>query len=486
MKTNSLKKILITLISLNLFACNGGGGSSSGGDTPSPTPSPSPTPVVVQPLTITQNVIPNLNKIGGHQMWYMIVNNPNSFAVNVLSSTDSVGKTNTNFRYDNANSVLPVNPTQYAMKYNNEVGNYSDCLTLFSQGTSNSLASGQSCAFKLDAQWNINTTVKTNFNFKMAYQFEYAGTTYIESIGCVAKPSWDIACLNDNQNLSFNLINESHLANDLVGVHIGNGTNFGGNIISMDGSTFWDTTTTNNVAYQYAINYNSVNNTYTKTLSNTYNGTQFNNQGYKGFNVTSTNGQNYYVQNYTQYGIMPLVPEDIYVWIYGMDGNIYSNNVVTGFSGQVFYELNQNTNNLIQIMTISNQVLRGVALNGNVWTQDKTTHEQYCYNKQNVYSKITMDLKGLSLYDVQVPTVNANGYYQLFINTTDYYNLYNNSQNVTLNYLVDVQNCNINKINYLAGSQGDFNNQYGLIVSADNGNSYIESFNQFSNGLNGN
>ncbi len=478
---DKFKKILITLSTLALVACNGGGGgSSSGGDTPSPTPSPSPTPVVVQPLTITQNIIPNLNKIGGHQMWYMIVNNPNSFDVNVLSSTDSGYKTTTNFRYDNANAVLPVNPTQYAMKYNNEVGNYSDCLTLFSQGTSNSLASGQSCAFKLDAQWNINTTVKTNFNFKMAYQFEYAGTTYIESIGCVAKPSWDIACLNDNQNLSFNLINESHLANDLVGVHIGNGTNFGGNIISMDGSTFWDTTTTNNVAYQYAINYNSVNNTYTKTLSNTYNGTQF-----SGNSAISTNGANYYSGNYNQYGIMPLVPGDLYAWIYGMDGNIYGSSFAYG-NDQIFYELNQTNNSLIQIIPVSNQFSKGVALNGNLWTQNKTTGEQYCYNKQGGYSKTTLDFKGLSLYDVQVPTVNANGYYQLFINTTDYYNLYNNSQNVTLNYLVDVQNCNINKINYLAGSQGDFNNQYGLIVSADNGNSYIESFNQFSNGLNGN
>jgi len=479
--SHKIKLLLIILLTLELVACNGGGGGgSSGGDTPSPTPSPSPTPVVVQPLTITQNVIPNLNKIGGHQMWYMIVNNPNSFAVNVLSSTDSVGKTNTNFRYDNANSVLPVNPTQYAMKYNNEVGNYSDCLTLFSQGTSNSLASGQSCAFKLDAQWDINTTGKTNFNFKMAYQFEYAGTTYIESIGCIAKPSWDIACLNDNQNLSFNLINESNLANDLRGAHIGNGTNFGGNIISMDGSTFWDTTTTKDVVSSYSVNYNSSNNTYVKTLTNTYNGTQSG-----GYSAVSTNGFNYYDGNYNQYGIMPLVPSDLYVWIYGMDGNIYGSSFAYG-NDQIFYELNQTNNSLIQIIPVSNQFSKGVALNGNLWTQNKTTGEQYCYNKQNGYSKTTMDLKGLSLYDVQVPTVNANGYYQLFINTTDYYNLYNNSQNVTLNYLVDVQNCNINKINYLAGSQGDFNNQYGLIVSADNGNSYIESFNQFSNGLNGN
>jgi len=73
-----LKTILITLSTLALAACNGGGGGSSGGNTPSPTPSPTPTPVIaVQPLEITQNIIPSLNKVGSHQIWYMIVKNPN-------------------------------------------------------------------------------------------------------------------------------------------------------------------------------------------------------------------------------------------------------------------------------------------------------------------------------------------------------------------------------------------------------------------------
>ena len=284
---NYPKTLLIALSTLALVACNGGGGGSSGGDAPSPTPTP-PAPVVVQPLTLTQKVlkdgviqdgIPSLNKIGSHQVWYLIVNNPNAFTVNY--SGDSP---NYNFQYDKANNT-PLDPTKYAMVYDGAIsGITTDCLT--DDGT---LSAGKSCVYKFEAQWAGNTTGKTNFNFNMSYLIRVNGdqTYYFESIGCVNNSY--TKCLSNNQNLQFNVINLSQKANDLTGYTAMN-NNLGGNIISMDGSTYWDGISVDRQASVYAINYNSATNTYNKVLTNTYTGGQFGGA----WASLNTNGSDYY------------------------------------------------------------------------------------------------------------------------------------------------------------------------------------------------
>lgn len=112
MKKINMKKTLIGLSSLFLLAaCNGGGGGGSGSnDTPTPTPTPSPTPAAMQALTFSQQYLDkngvmqngafSLNKVGGHQVWYMVVTNPNSFAVG-----------NDDFYFEE--SGVPINPTEY-------------------------------------------------------------------------------------------------------------------------------------------------------------------------------------------------------------------------------------------------------------------------------------------------------------------------------------------------------------------------------------
>lgn len=494
MKTNSVKKLLITLSTLVLVACNGGGGSS-GGDTPAPSPSPSPTPVAVQALNITQNVVPSLNKVGSHQTWYMVVNNPNTFTVNVLSNLN-VWTVN-NFRFDPANPSMPINPTQYAMKYDNGVSGVNvDCLTLFNQSSSNALAAGQSCAFKLEAQWKGNSSGQTAYNFKMAYKFQYNNSYYIESIGCTANPSNNTYCLNGTQNLKFNLMNLSHVTT--INGQTGNNTNYGENIISIDGSTYWDfNTVQTGVASVYSLNYNSVTNSTNKILTNTYNGDQFTsgNFGNAVFAAVSTQGQNFYVKDYNQNGLMPLVQSTVtdLVWIYGLDGNIYGSSSYTVYP-QMIYKLNQVNNSLSSVIAAPNQILRGVSPNGSLLV-DSTDGSKIasCY-VANSYSQKTMNLNGLIKQDINIPLTTPSGYFAQLQNSTDYYNLYNQQSTVTSLFLINVDNCSIEKTVYYAkgGEQNiglvfrSLNSKFGVTAAEyDNVNLYIESANQFSNGLNG-
>lgn len=483
-----LKQIILTLSTLALAACNGGGGGgSSGGDTPSPTPTP--TPVVVQALSVTQNVVPSLNKVGSHQVWYMVINNPNDFTVNVSRTADSIRSEQTNFRFDPANTTMPINPTKYVMQYDGGVsGVATDCLSLFNQSSSNALGANQSCAFKLEAQWAGNTSGKTNFNFKMAYQLQYDNRLYIESIGCVANSN--TSCLSGNQNLQYNILNMAKIANDLKG-NVADGNNENLNIISIDGSTYWDVNTTFGSALVYALNYNASTNTYNKVLTNTYTGRQYE-AGAGGFASISTNGQNYYQKYYNQSGVMPSVQStnpDL-AWSYGLDGNIYGS--ASNIGSTNLYKLNQTNNTIVSLVDGTNQVIRGASVNGNLLADNRTwqTAETSCYNASNSYSKSAMNMSGLTS-SYQIPKVQSNGYFVLASNTTDYYNLYNQHQTVPASYLMDIDNCVLQKTTYMTNfgdalSYDALTTQFGIARGENaNLNRYIESATNFSNGLNG-
>ena len=476
-----LKTILITLSTLALAACNGGGGSS-GGNTPSPTPSPTPTPVIaVQPLEITQNIIPSLNKVGSHQIWYMIVKNPNDADIKLLSR----GKYYYHFDYD-ANT--PINPTKYAMKYDNAIsGVESDCLNIINK--TNTLAAGKSCAYKFDAQWGGNIASETNFKFAMAYDFSITrdGSNQFYSESAICNTSNIGKCLPNNQNLQFNLMNLSHQANDLNG-YTAMTNNLGGNIISMDGSTYWDNYSVANTANVYTINYNSSTNTYTKTLANTYMGPQFGG----GFAAITTTGNNYYGDGYTQTGEMTTLNNmsNNWGWIYGLDGQIYGASPMDLTSA---YLLNPNGINstVTPLTTIGREATYGVNTNGSLWTfSNAGAGNMYCYDATNNYAKTTMNLNGAGFHAMMNRMVTANTYYLEMINNTDYFDInYNRQIDVNINYLIDIDNCQVNKSQYLSaqqnGSKYNVNQKFGVIQTNTDYNFYIESVNQFSNGLNG-
>ncbi len=476
-QNNNIKPLLIALSTLALAACNGGGGGgSSGGDTPSPTPTP--TPVAVQPLTLTQKIlkdgviqdgIPSLNKIGSHQVWYMVVNNPNAFTVNYSGDMPTY-----NFQYDKANNT-PLDPTKYAMAYDGAIsGITTDCLT--DDGT---LSAGKSCVYKFEAQWAGNTTGKTNFNFNMSYLIRVNGdqTYYFESIGCVNNSY--TKCLSNNQNLQFNVINLSQKANDLTGYTAMN-NNLGGNIISMDGSTYWSIP--RDSASVYSINYNASTNTYNKVLTNTYTGTQFGG----GFASLNTNGSDYYYGYSDKNGAMPsiqnLTPQSYSLaYTYGLNGDVYAD---SPSQLQNLYLLNQNgTNSTLSLLTNPiPEAVYGVNTNGNVWTFNN--YNMYCYNATNSYAKTTMNVNGLTYDPMMFRSITPNAYYLTMKNTTDYFDLMRNQLTVSANYMIDFNNCQVSKTDYLTGVISSINQQFGIAISSDL-NLYIESVNQFSNGLNG-
>ena len=485
------KTTLLTLSTLALVACNGGGGgSNSGGNTPSPTPSPTTTPaVVIQPLEVTQNIIPSLNKIGSHQVWYMIVKNPNTVKISLTANN---WHDETTFSYLANKESTPIDPTKYAMKYDKAIsGIESDCLDIINNGTNNKLEAGQSCAYKFDAQWGGNITPETNFKFTMKYAFVIGcndqgicTAAYSNAPDC---DSNKYTCLPNNQDLQFNLMKLSnHKANDLFGMTAM--TNHGGggqSIISMDGSTYWDASAAP-LTNVYKINYNSSTNTFTKILTNTYT------SDYIGgaFSAVSTNGDNYYGFGYTQTGEMTTINNmaQDWKWTYGLNGNIYGSSpwvvTVSGFA----YLLNQNGTNstLTQLpAAIGTQILYGVNTNGSLWTYSQGS--MYCYDATNNYAKTTMNLNGINLNVMMPRLAIPNNYYLYMDNKADYFyiGLPNNPpMTVELAYLIDINNCQVNKSQYLVNVVY-INQQFGTAYIKNDPNFYIESANQFSNGLNG-
>jgi len=487
---HKLKTILITLSTLlALVACNGGGGGGS--SNPEPGPTVTPPPIQIQPLNLTQKILKDgivqdgslsLNKVGSHQIWYMIVKNPNDADIKLLSR----GKYYYHFDYD-ANT--PINPTKYAMKYDNAIsGVESDCLNIINK--TNTLAAGKSCAYKFDAQWGGNITAETNFKFAMAYDFSITrdGSNQFYSESAICNTSNIGKCLPNNQNLQFNLMNLSHQANDLNG-YTAMTNNLGGNIISMDGSTYWDNSNWLE-AKVYAINYNSSTNTYNRTLKNTYIGQDMVFGFGGGFSAVTTNGDNYYDIYATQTGVMTNIGNIAvnWGWTYGLDGQIYGASPMDLTSA---YLLNQNGINstVTPLTTIGSEATYGVNTNGSLWTLSNAgADNMYCYDATNNYAKTTMNLNGAGFHAMMNRMVTANTYYLEMINNTDYFDInYNLQIDVNIDYLIDIDNCQVNKSNYLSTTQAalSINQKFGTVIAKETGSYYIESVNQFSNGLNG-
>lgn len=479
----NIKTLTLILATIGLVACNSGGGGN-GGDTP-PNPSPSPTPVNIQPLQITQNIVPTLNKVAGHKIWYMVVKNVNTIPVYMLD----LASNKQSFEYDEANTS-PVNPTKYAMAYDGGInGVTQDCLNYITNEFY--FPAGASCAFKFEAQWDINTSVTTNYNFKMAYSFitgrnpndPYDNTNkkyYTFKTGCIENPAYKDYCLADNQNLQVNVMQVSQTANDLSnGGVISNTSNLQylseGNLLSYDGSVLWNPLSSNATTYSYSINYDSVNNTYTKILNNTY--SQY---LYHTGSTLSLNGSNYYSLSSNQNGLMNNVQatDSNLKWVTGLDGNVYGSNGTTGN----IYLLNQTNNTITSIVNASGETLAGVSANGNFITMDNN-NTLYCRLANNGYTRSSFNMKGL--INVTFPYITNNYYSTYNSQSSKYYSLDGVSVNNSMSYKIDIDNCQVITTSYLTLNTL-LNTNYGITKQDLNGNSYIASVNSYTNGTDGN
>lgn len=477
-----IQKLTLILATIGLVACNSGGGGN-GGDTP-PNPDPSPTPENIQPLQITQNVVPSLNKVAGHKIWYMVVKNVNTIPVYMyrLSSNQQ------SFEYDAANTS-PVNPTKYAMAYDGGVnGITQDCLNYITNEFN--FPAGASCAFKFEAQWDINTSATTNYNFNMAYSFitginpndPYDTSNnkyYTLKQGCIEQYK-NHYCLANNQNLQVNVMQVSQTANDLANRGlVFNSFNYSfplyGNIISYDGGLLWNPLDTTAFTNLYSVTYNSNNNTYVKSLLNTYN--QF---LYYSNSATSINGNNYYGSYYNQNGIMNNVQttDANLKWVTGLDGNVYGSNGTTGN----IYLLNQTNNTISSIVNATGETLAGVSANGNFLTMD-SNNTLYCRLSNNGYTRSSFNMKGLT--NVNFPILTNNYYSTYNSQSSKYYSLDGVNVNNSTSYKIDIDNCQVITTSYLTQNTL-LNTKYGITKQDSNNNFYIASVNSYTDGTDGN
>ena len=503
MKKNNL--LILALAGATLVACNGGGSSNNN--------------ITALPLEISQNIIPSLNKIGSHQIWYMIVKNPNNFTVHVGSSNDNMSNQYA-FRFDPANKTS-INPTRYALVYDGAIsGIATDCLSVINQsGESAVLGAGQSCAYKFEARWGDNQLYNSRQNFKMAYFFSGSGNGFIESTVCNTNN-----CLAGNQNLQFNLVLSKYNYNcPAVYANTAYGSS---SLNSIDGNINWNTDvfSTNRTTVVSNINYNSQTNTCQMESINTYSGPQFKSSG---SHALSTTGSNLFSLNNYQLGSMPnLSATADYSWIYGMDGNLYALNNSAPFSVN---RLNQNQNPVNNTTSfVSNAgdnalLLMGVSAESNILVYQKdiisgTTWSPafYCYYARDNYTQPVrlwntnrlMWFMLSYLHDhtgKNHPSITPNGYYIPDFDRNQYFDLFKQSTNSFGMYKLDIDNCSVDDTNYFAfedttqnphgiDDELKLNEKFGSVTVTHKSPydeytwfsyMYIESYNGFSNGLNG-
>lgn len=485
-----MKKTVIGLSSLFLLAaCNGGGGGGGSNDTPAPTPSPTPS-AEMKPLTFNQyytdknGVIQNgafsMNKVGGHQVWYMVVTNPNSFAIS----------DNSEFAYeDNGN---PINPTQYSTTYNGEIsGVTKQCNSILGHnGNVASLQAGEKCAYKFEAMWGENVSESTNFSIKMAYELviPHTSTVYVVKSNCVDEPQYGMVCLNgiDSEGMSFNLMNLTQSAGGVYGI-IGSSEIATDQIINMDGTKMWTFNQNSGTATRYSVSYNPSTNQISKSLDNSWSGLAFTGTG------LSENGENMFSNDYNQYGVMtninPTGDVAQYMnWTYGMDGQLYT----TGFNYNYYYILNQTpdaslkneTKSRLTQQLDSNSYIKGVSANGNLWTKEGRGYYS-CLNKNNNYAATDMNMMGLG--DVSQDDrgkIGVNGY-RLVLSKQNYYTDLKGVQKSLAAYnLINIDSCQVDSENYLTNPV-NLTSQYG-IYDASNNIHYVLPKSSFSDGTNGN
>lgn len=492
--------IYLVLLASTLLACNGENGSEN-------------TPNAL-PLVITQNTVPSLNKIGSHQVWYMTVNNPNQFPLTIGSAGDN----DLTFRFDPANNT-PINPTRYALLYDGAIsGVANDCLDIINQ-SNQQLGANQSCAYKFEARWGDSSPFNSGINnkFRMSYQFTDGIDYFIESTTCNSGN-----CLKNNQNLQFNLLLSKYDYTRSCPLYA-NTAYRSYSLNSFDGNINW-TTDTWNVNYPTTssrINYDSSLNRCQMESINIYSGLWF--KSYKN-NAINTTGSTWFSRNNYQLGIMSNIIES-YAWVYGMDGNIYSLSVESPY---VVNRLNQNPNPIDNTVSVVANVgntaleLMGVSKESNILIYQKDiidgsiwTPGVYCYYLRDNYSNpdifnsndILLPFFNSSDYTGNnKPFVTPNGYYLAGFDRTTYYNLLKQSINSFADYKIDIDNCTIDVNNYFAFEDNQtisyyhiddlisLNEKFGAVTVVHKhptidiaylSYTYLESYNNFSNGLNG-
>lgn len=502
MKTNSLKKILITLITSALFACNGGGGgSSSGGDTPSPTPSPSPspTPSVLQALTITQTPL-NIDKVGQHRIWTLTLTNPNNVPVTVSTSNLSQNY----FNVDANTPIGPTNPIQFAM-----TGGNNNCLDTINKGLP--LAANQSCTYKFNAMWAANESSSTDFNFNLTYFLRNTNNDlfYVQK-NCspiVIPPSATATpcATGNNSAIQYSLLNLTSKANIDVSLSPK---------ISMDGTNMWTANYNNNTANRSTLTYDNINNllnvgqinyTIASGTGPTTN-LALNTSGLSGYHGANVYGNNAgvitpYNGNY----------DSLQNQISGLDGIIYSGTYSKGINlPQYVYTVNQATNQITAPLPAPvafaglYSALYAVDKDSNIFGlngDNDGTHQKWgCFTKNGAgYNNWTeINENGLLDFNPAVGSYIMNTTQGLYSQAKtdafgqdksgycDMQSFFNGvcSNSITSAHLIDLNTCEVSKTNYLIDWNRTFisTKNYILVFT---GSYYVLPSSKLSNGLNG-
>ncbi|MBX9890641.1 MAG: hypothetical protein K2X94_05230 [Amoebophilaceae bacterium] len=496
--SNSIKKILITLITSALFACNGGGGGSSGGDTPSPTPSPSPspTPSVLQALTITQTPL-NIDKVGQHRIWTLTLTNPNSVPVTVSTTNLSQNY----FNVDANTPIGPTNPIQFAM-----AGGNNNCLDTINKGLP--LAANQSCIYKFNAMWAANESGLTDFSFNLTYFLRNTNNDmfYVQK-NCspiIIPPSATATpcATGTNAAIQYSLLNLTSKANIDVSLSPK---------ISMDGTNMWTTNSNYSVNNRSTLSYNNVNNSLTVgqinyTYASNANFVAVNTSGLSAYSNGQALGDNSGALIDYNGNIDSGQNQK-----YGLDGIIYSGTYSKGINlPQYVYTVNQATNQitaplpapvafagLYSALYAVDKDSNIFGLNGN---NDGTNQHWGCFTKNGAGYNNWTDINENGLLDFN-PAVGS-----YIMNTTqglysqaktdafgqdksgycDMQSFFNGvcSNSITSAHLIDLNTCEVSKTNYLIDWNRTFisTKNYILVFT---GSYYVLPSSKLSNGLNG-
>lgn len=473
---------LLSVLCLTIVGCNSGSSDTS---------SPS-----AKPLEITQNVIPSLNKIGSHQIWYMVIKNPNDFQLDIAG-----------IRFQGL-TPNKLDPTKYVLPYDGAInGVTADCLKKFNlsaaevESGASGLQAGQSCAYKFEARWGYNSGIDPQqkiFPFKMFYSFWntnsssiYGELNYEYKDTCTEENSH--LCLPDNQNLYFN----QELKTPLKELDINKVNNLvTAKNISMNGDYAWSINLSESSASVYSINYNSDTNSTNLQLESSYSGDWFNNTD---SSVLSYDGLNWFNNIYYQQGLIGLNPFYNFVqWVYGLDNNIYGMNYNLPYW---FVKLNQNqadimlstVTNIANFPTTPNIKLLGVSAKLNILVSQFSsgTTRYYCYYAQDGYQ----NKKEYAGYiDPSSMVVTPKGYYFRYRDNITYTDI-DKKDLTTFNInKIDVDNCLTDYSNYFAFDANATEDNYFLalrlnqkfgVVEGLHYQSYMDTYDSFSNGLNG-
>lgn len=516
MKLN-LKKLAALTSSLLVVACNGG---ASGGDNlPNPAPSPTPTPSnQLQPLIFKSiGTSLNLNKVGENALWYMLVTNPNSKAIQT-ASLDPISSQI--FSVQGTQLSTTVKPMQFTENYNGEISGYSntpDCLSLVSSNTFLNLGANQSCVYKFRAFWNANLDMSNLVNFNVSYSIADQNNTNNVYYSTDTFGSYPLCSNGVNSNCYYKISNDAknslsyknlalkssdNILSQLNYPIFKNGYNItysGNKVFAWTQSNTASNVTTN--VFAYDLNYNSSTNTL--SLSNT--------NDYNTFGTYNGSGMTNYKFDFSNYQWVSQLGDNFGALFFINNGitGTNSTNGVNGTNGSSFIILN---NGQILKSTngdfVSNYSLVGIT-NPDLKLQgfDETNnvailadnHQSYCFNLTSGITKSLNIVNSGNLYDeqnsnnafVQVSNFNNQIYYY---DSFFYYQSQNNTKQFTtaLNGFgnlrkMDTLNCtNVNQqtntmksFGFDGGYKNNINNSTFGIVMINGVSSYIQPSTNF-------